>query len=305
MILIITHKNDYTADYLIDKLNSLNIPYFRFNCEDFLRYKINLEFGNTKGVTINNLSKFSSVWYRRTMLPDLDCENESERIYLMSEMNIFLKNLFEVISAKWLSTPSSVLQAENKFRQLCIAKEIGFNVPKTLVTTDKKELISFISENDKTVIKPLGSGRINYANNSAKLIFTNILDQEVINRIDSFELTPVIYQSYIEKEIELRVTVVGCDIFAASVDSQSLEETSVDWRRKKIKFEEYTLPEDLKQKCLLMLNKLDISYGAFDFIKGKDGLFYFLEINPNGQWVWVEKDTGMLISDSIIKFLTC
>lgn len=304
MILIITHKEDYTADYIIDKLNHSAIPYFRFNCEDYLKNNVTLEFGEIERLVIANKAVFTSVWYRRTKLPEVSATNESERIYLLNEMDVFLNNLFGVIKAKWLSEPSSVWKAENKLLQLSLAKQIGLNVPKTLVTTNRDELRLFIKRNEKTVIKPIGRGRIGYSDNTSKLIFTNIISEDVINKIDSLELTPAIYQEYIEKEYELRVTVVGTDVFAASVDSQSEEEASVDWRRKKIKFKKYLLPEDLKKKCLMLLAKLNISYGAFDFIKAKDGMYYFLEVNPNGQWVWIEKDTGQLISQSIIKFLS-
>jgi glutathione synthase/RimK-type ligase-like ATP-grasp enzyme len=220
-------------------------------------------------------------------------------------MDTFLHNLFGIIKAKWLSNPSAVLNAENKLLQLSLAKAIGFNLPQTLLTTDKQELASFIKTNKATVIKPIGRGRVDYADNTSKLIFTNIINKNMIDEIDLLELTPAIYQEHIEKEYELRITIVGKDVFAASVDSQSDTEALVDWRRKKIKFEKYELPEDLKNKCLLLLDKLNISYGAFDFIKAKNGIYYFLEVNPNGQWVWIEKDTGQLISESIINYLSC
>ena len=258
MILIITHKDDYTADYVINKLNKLNILYFRFNCEDYLQYKISLHFEEKESFTINGYTTFSSVWYRRTKLPDIKANNEGERIFILNEIDAFIHNLFGVIKLKWLSNPLAILRAENKFMQLSLAKKIGFNVPKTLITTDKRELTSFINNNRKTVIKPVSKGRINYPNNTSKLIFTNIITKKVIDEIESFELTPAIYQEYIDKEYELRVTVIGKDIFSASVNSQE-SEALVDWRRKKIKFEKYDLPPDLKEKCFSLLKALNIS----------------------------------------------
>lgn len=305
MILIITHKEDYTTDYVIDKLNKKSIPYFRFNCEDYLSYDIFIEYNFKNIISINNINKFTSVWYRRTKLPTIDCENQSERIYLLNEMDTFMHNLFEIIDAKWLSNPISVAAAENKLAQLMLAKELGMNVPTSLITNNISQLKCFINKNSKTIIKPIARGRIDYADNSSKLIFTNIIPEEVINQIDSYTLTPAIYQEYIEKEYELRVTVVENEIFAASVDSQSFNEAQIDWRRKKMKFEKYNLPEALKNKCRMMLKHLNLSFGAFDFIKATNGDYYFLEVNPNGQWVWIEKDTGLPISESIIKFLSC
>ncbi len=306
MILIITHKQDYTADYIIDKLNKRKIAYYRFNCEDCLESNITLRFGKQQDIAINNFSIFTAVWYRRTKLPEIKDATVEEKIYLANEIDSFLHNMFGVIKAKWLSEPASVVIAENKFLQLSIAKEIGFNVPTTIITTNKNELIAFTKKYNKTIIKPISRGRIDYKNNeSSKLIFTSILDKDTIAQIDYFHLTPAICQEYIEKEYEIRVTIVGEDIYASRVDSQTDEETIVDWRKKKLKFKECFLPEDINQKCLQLLSRLNLSYGAFDLVKSLDNRYYFLEINPNGQWVWIEKDTEQKISDSIINFLTC
>ncbi len=303
MILIITHKEDYTADFVIDKLNRNGIDYFRFNCEDILETNFSIRFGQSHSLIINNQQEFSSVWYRRTKLPALAGFTHSERIYLLNEIDIMTNNLFACIQAKWLSNPIAVAAAENKFLQLKIAKEIGFNIPNTLVTTDRKKLISFFKTNKKTIIKPVGMGRVEYSNNTSKLIFSNILDDTLIGEIESFEITPAIYQEYIEKEYEIRATVIGKEIYAASVNSQSKTESSVDWRKSKMKFEKYLLPYEIEQKCFLLLEKLNLSFGAFDLIKSTDGQYYFIEVNPNGQWVWIEKDTGQPIAESIIKFL--
>jgi glutathione synthase/RimK-type ligase-like ATP-grasp enzyme len=114
---------------------------------------------------------------------------------------------------------------------------------------------------------------------------------------------PCIFQENIEKRKEYRVTVVGDEVFSASVDSQSNEMTQIDWRRKKLKFRANILPKEIENLCIKLLMELGISFGALDLIETTKGDFYFLEINPNGQWAWIEIDTGLKISDSIIKFL--
>jgi hypothetical protein len=304
MILIITHKEDYTADFVIDKLNNQGISYFRFNCEDFLSNEVSVNIGNSQSNLIAGHSSFTSIWYRRIKLPNIQAANEAERLYLLGEADVFLQDLFGIINGKWLSHPAAVHKAENKLLQLSLAQKVGFKIPDTLVTTDRTELKRFASKHKKMIVKPIGHGRINYPDNSSKLIFSNLLNQNIIDRIDGLELTPAIYQEYIEKDYELRVTVIDQDIFAASVNSQSDTESSIDWRKKRLKFDHYNLPEPLKSKCLRLIRGLNISFGAFDFIKSTNGQYYFLEVNPNGQWVWIEKDTGQLISDSIIKFLT-
>lgn len=305
MILIITHKEDYTSDFLIDKLNSRNIPYFRLNCEDCLKTNISLRFGNPTSHHIFTEKRFKSVWYRRTKLPSVTGLRKEEELYVLSEIDAFLTNLFQLVDAKWLSKPIALQLAENKFLQLGLAQQIGFNIPKTIVTTNRDELADFIRSNEKTIIKPIYSGRVEYTDETAKLIFSSIVPPSVVDRLEAFELTPAIFQEYIEKEYELRVTVVDGRFFSAKVNSQLDSETMVDWRRKNLKFEPCSIPDELGLKCQAMLKRLNISFGAFDFIKARNGEYYFLEINPNGQWAWIEMDTGLMISEAIINFLLC
>jgi glutathione synthase/RimK-type ligase-like ATP-grasp enzyme len=304
MILIITHKDDYTADYVINKLNKSGIPYFRFNCEDYLDYNISVSFDPHPGVTINGFSDFSSVWYRRTKLPDINAANQSEYLFLLGEIDTFLTNLFGIVKGKWLSNPSNVHIAENKMLQLTLANEIGFDIPATLITSDKGKLASFIGNNKKTIIKPLGRGRIDYPDSSSRLIFTNVVSDETISSIDQLILTPAIFQELLDKEYEIRTTIVGKEIFSAIIDSQANEESKIDWRRSTLKFEKYELPPNINEMCFELINKLGISFGALDFVKTKSEKYVFLEINPNGQWVWIEKDTGHSISKAIINFLS-
>ena len=126
-----------------------------------------------------------------------------------------------------------------------------------------------------------------------------------MEKLETMKMTPSIFQKYIEKEYELRITVVGEEIFAAKVLSQSDCETIVDWRRKNLRFQCCEVPEELNEKCCQMMKRLGIAFGAFDFIRTKEGQYYFLEVNPNGQWVWIENDTGLKISDAIINYLLC
>ena len=135
MILIITHKEDFTADFVINKLNEREIAYYRFNCEDIDKENYLFSNQNHFSFQLNNLNSFHSVWFRRTKLPQLNIKNEAEKLYLLSEYDSLLNNLFlQLKTKKWLSNPTNVYQAENKIFQLHIAQEIGFVIPDTIIT---------------------------------------------------------------------------------------------------------------------------------------------------------------------------
>lgn len=305
MILIVTHKEDYTADFVVDKLNKRDIPYFRLNCEDCILQDVQIFFDSSlQGFSINGISKFSSVWYRRTKYPEIKARAQAEYIYLINEADAFMRNLFGMISAKWLSDPYAIEKSENKFLQLSIAQRTGLSIPKTLITTNKETLRNFINRNNKSIIKPISQGRILYPENNEKLIFTNVLSTDLIDSLHEYELTPAIFQEFVEKDYEIRVTVVGTSIFAARINSQADEQSRIDWRRKRLTFEKYSLPKHIEEKCIKMMCELRINFAAFDFIRTPSGEYVFLELNPNGQWVWIEQDTKLKISDAIIKYLS-
>lgn len=305
MILIITHKQDFTADFIIEKLNQRSIDYYRFNCENLDSMDYSFQNRDEFSLLINNCSKFNSVWFRRTKLPEVSVKDEGEKLFILGDYDSLLDNMFSNIHAdRWLSTPKYVYESENKLLQLKIASELGFSIPNFIVTQSKQRLKEFIKENDENVIiKPIRQGRIN-SSNGFKTIFTNKLSREQIDNIDDFDLTPCIFQQYIDKSYELRITVVNNRVFSARVDSQEYSETSIDWRKKKIPFQSYILPEKIREKCIQLLNRLNLSFGAIDLIRDVNGEYFFLEINPNGQWAWIEIETGLPISDEIINFLT-
>lgn len=304
MILIISHKADFTTDFLVNILNRRDIEYRRFNCEDIFSSEINIEINGGFIFSILGQDHYDSVWFRRTKFPTLDNEAIADRRYLLTEADALLKNIFAAVSAKWLSHPDVVYRAENKLYQLKSARSIGFAIPETLVTTSKEDLSAFYHENNgDVIIKPLSQTRLP-SEKSPSFIFTNLVPPSLMDQLDSFDLTPCIFQRNIQKKFEVRVTVVGDNAFAASVDSQSSEQSKIDWRRERRSFERHELPAEVERLCVHLVKELGLGFGAIDLIYTPEGQYIFLEINPNGQWVWIEAETSLPISDAIIKYLT-
>lgn len=306
MILIITHKTDYTADFVINKLNQKGIDYYRLNCEDvFLKNNISIEFNDEVITQIGENQNFNSAWFRRVKFPDLKEYENDVKEFCYRELDSFFKNLWCVVKTdRWLSKPDNVYNAENKLLQLKKAKEIGLNIPETIVTGNAKRIKEFYDLHGQNIIvKPIHENRVISAG-FQRYIFTNKLQEVDFNKIEDRIPLPSLFQKYVTKHIEYRVTVVNEDVFVASVDSQSDEETKIDWRKKKLKFKSAHLPSNLKNQCVELTRSLGISFGAIDLIEDPEGNFHFLEINPNGQWAWVEMDTGLPISESIVEYLS-
>jgi glutathione synthase/RimK-type ligase-like ATP-grasp enzyme len=304
MILIVTHKTDFTADFVINKLNRRKIDYKRLNCEDFLSSDFFFKYDPSFSYLLLGQNDYQAVWFRRTKLPEIKELSNYEKLYVWNEIECFFKNLFSILPVNWLSSPVSVYEAENKLLQLKAAQELGFDVPNTLLTNSKTELRDFYYDNGRDiVVKPISQTRVSNSDAST-FIFTNLILPQHIAELEQFDLTPCIFQRKIPKKYELRVTVVGEQVFAAAIDSQKDEETKVDWRKKRLKFKEVELPMDLQNLCVQLLKTLNLGFGAIDLVKTPSGEYVFLEINPNGQWAWIENQTGQKISNAIIKYLT-
>jgi hypothetical protein len=306
MLLIITHQQDYTVDFVVNQLNATSTPYFRLNCEDLLTTPHRVHFAANGKLSFGKLAHISAVWFRRVkqpMLPVGTAPHVAE--YVIGELSALLHNLYLLLDCKWVSQPTFIYQAENKLYQLKIAGTLGFTLPETLVTNERQALADFYRvHGGEVIVKPLHNSRPVQPDGLQQVIFTNRLDPVHLQQLDRYDLTPGIYQRNIAKAYEVRVTVVGTTVFAAAVDSQAVAATQQDWRRTKLPFKAYDLPAAEAHRCVALVQALHLRFGAIDLIKGTDGQYYFLEINPNGQWAWLETDCGLPISQAIITELT-
>lgn len=299
-VLVVTHSGDATIDYLIEEYKDVN--FFRLNTDLIERYSIHIS--EEKIEIVNNITQkkiintdCESVYFRRMMLPEF---KEYNQIYFQALVSDFLSNIegiIDVFAKKVLTTPTILKRADNKVIQTQLAKKFGFKMPCTLITNNNKAVERFFEIEDKIIVKPLSVGRL-IMENSIEIVQTNLVDKKL--ELPSLAKNPTYFQQYIGKEYELRITIINSSIYSVKIYS----EDQVDWRRfnNNVKYELTQVPETLAQRCLAIMDELNIKYAAFDFIY--DGLdYYFLELNANGQWLWLEKELGLDISKKIIEYL--
>lgn len=295
-ILIITSSFDKTADYFISK-HSNNINYFRINSDHFSHYDFafdNYSWTISCKEFIVNGSTIDAIYYRKPTFPNLDNYKVKYRSMMQKDMLCILYGIMESFKGKCLTKPSILMKAENKPYQLLLASKIGFIQPESLITNSSESANKF-SSNTSNIIKPLTTGKI-FSRGNYELFYTNTLDNSIINDI---ELSPIYVQRYIPKDFELRVTIINGQVFPVKIYSKE----KIDWRKAiDINYEITKIPSEITKKCFQMLDALDLKFGAFDFIIN-NGEFYFLEVNPNGQWLWLEKLLQLNISGHIISYL--
>lgn len=317
MILLITSKDDVTTDFVVKKLAESDVKFHRLNTEDLIyNYQMNLDFTISSFKLFDkilhetiDLDNIKSVYFRRPKLPNLPNDQLSigERNFFLTEINYIYEAVYSILEkAYWISPVYSIRQAENKTLQLQLAQKLGFEIPDSLISNRYDKLYDFISEHDNDcIIKPIKTGFIEEKENS-KVIFTSEIDIATLQPYEHTFIYPTYLQKRINKKADIRATVVGSKIFGAAIYSQDTELTKIDWRKSssiRIRHEQIELPKDIKEKCFLLVKSLGLRFGAIDLILTPDDHYIFLEINPNGQWAWIEKRLGYNISQTIVNLL--
>lgn len=308
MLLLVTNRRDITIDYVVAELKRRKTPFFRLNTEDlpsarctmsaFPRSAWSLLFGEHEV----SGSDVKAAYFRRPAPPasNLTITDNGEREYAEAEWGAFLKSLYSRLEGLWLNAPMDIFASEDKPKQLTLASEIGFHVPQVMITNDITTVRKVIQEGP-AIGKPLRQALIN--GEQERVIFTTRLERLNDSDLDAIAMAPFIVQTEIRKQYDVRVTVVGSQVFATAIRSQEHEETKVDWRqgsRPDLKHERIELPREVEEQCAALMKRLNLRYGAIDFICDQQGKFWFLEINPNGQWAWIENLTGYPIAAAIV-----
>ena len=141
---------------------------------------------------------------------------------------------------------------------------------------------------------------------NGEVLFTNIITEtDLVHNAPSLAKAPGIFQEEIKKKYEYRITTIDETIFCVRIHSQRLEATKLDWRRDQtnVRYEVCSLPSTICDQILRVNAQLGLRDSAIDMIETPDDHFVFLEANPGGQWLWLEKKTGVPISKEIARRL--
>jgi glutathione synthase/RimK-type ligase-like ATP-grasp enzyme len=312
-ILIITDDFDIHADIAILRLRELGHNPIRFNPRDTPDYsQITFDISgaacrsrlNTRNHKIY-ADEVDAVWWRKPKTLEKSKElSGNEATFAVTELAHALKGFWSSLDCYWMSPLANIFRAEDKVDQLKRASQMGFRIPQTLITSKPAEVMEFFDRcNGKIVYKTIADPTIAGSSSGnivirageqpprPKYLFTTLVTREFLDEnVDRVRYTPHQFQEFIPKAHELRVTVIGEEVFVAEIDSQSQGRTMVDWRHHDVpmRLRAATLPINLKEKCLKFVQGYGLNYSAMDFIITPQGEYVFLESNPNGQWYFVE-----------------
>lgn len=306
-ILIISDIHDYSTDFVTNQLNKSDTSYLRLNRDQFKNFRINLIpakqrlFGETEKFIFEiNPKILKSIYFRAPIYlrdnykPDLSLNEQLSR----NQWASFIRALILFDDVLWVNNPQATYSAEIKPYQLYLAEKIGFKIPNTIITNDIPPQ-NFVG--DKLILKTLDPALLNIDGKEG-FVYTNLVNyKELIGA--NLSNTPVIFQEPLIPKVDIRVTVIDETVFAVSIKKNN-KGIDIDWRLEKdsLDYSEIQIPYKIENKCIKLLKELDLKFGAIDLvIYGED--YYFIEINPTGEWSWLMSHTDLAIDKTIAELL--
>lgn len=307
--LIVSSTIDFSTDLVCYQLMKDNEKFYRLNRDEFCKHKIivdlqrklmvisidgeeyEAQFDNLKGIFFR-----APVFLRTQSKAELTVHEQLEK----NQWSSFLRNLIIFKKAKWVNNPVSTYCAENKLFQLCIAEECGLLVPDTFVSNCTDFNLDF---NKKYIVKSLDTALFYDVKNKKEMFtYSNVVTGAELQEYD-LTSAPIFIQEFLNPKVDCRVTYVAGTIFPVKI-LQNGQGMYGDWRGRKEELEyiPFRLPADVEAAIYKLMKKLDLNFGGIDLAIVNEK-YYFIEVNPTGEWGWLEVKTGMNISETIKKAL--
>lgn len=246
------------------------------------------------------LEGFRSVWWRRALGFQIDPAVSDPRVrkYCAQECDAFVKGVTRSMRIPFVNDPFAELVASRKPFQLSVARGLGIPVPDTLISNNPAAVIDFWqAHRGDCIYKPLNAP-------DWTLPETRVLAEEDLEHLERLRHAPMIVQEKIAKGVDVRVNIFGTAVFACEFDS-SIPEAQLDWRLDlTARWRPHELPAALGDRLVTLLRALDLHYGCIDLRRQPDGEYRFFEVNPSGQFLFAEIDTGQPLLHSLAALLT-
>ncbi len=313
-VLILTQRFDPHADVVIDALEHYDVTTLRLNSEDLHRYVLTWhgdesapEIADAFGRSIH-MGVARSCYFRRTVHSDPHAKADTAEAIEFSarEAEAFVEAMSAVRGTRWVSRPSAIAAAESKPVQLSVARELGLLTPRTIVTNDPMRAREFATAvNSDLIVKTLRTTGLRIGDIEFDIPARRLTKSDFVRRADAVSIAPTVVQEYVPKVAEVRVTVMGPEVFAVR-QIPMVAHPDDDWTRMStsdLSYEPVMLSHHLTERVRAFLNSYGLLFGALDFVETPDGSLIFLENNPNGVWYWLERETRLPMADAMARLL--
>jgi len=305
--LVISSTIDYSTDLICCELERRGLNYLRINRDHFSEYQIlytlqkdslSIKLGGYAFAI--SPSKLKSVYFRAPVfLRNMGKPYTLQEQLYKSQWSSFIRNLISFDNTTWVNHPVSIYAAENKLYQLKIAQRCCLSVPETYVGNTLPETI----QSARTYIVKSLDTALFYDNGQEMFTYSTMISgQELLNA--EIQSAPIIVQEYLCDKTDIRATVIGDTIFAVSITKNGCN-IEGDWRKSEkesLKYSPIDLPVNVQEHIRELMHKLGLRFGGIDLALVND-TYYFIEINPTGEWGWLVSTTKFPIDKAIAEYL--
>jgi ATP-grasp ribosomal peptide maturase len=310
-VLVATRLDDTTAEPVIAELHRRGVPVVRFDPGDFPgTLTVSARFDGERwdgrietGSRTARLPGPRSLWWRRPSGFNFKHLESQDANYALHQARLGFGGLLVCLpDCLYVNHPHRIADAEYKPVQLAAAARSGLQVPSTLLTSSPQDAREFIAarnaEGNRVLHKPLATPMWRTAEGEMRIVGVDIVTAADID--DSVAGTMHLFQQAVDKMSDLRVTVIGETVFTVRITSDLL-----DWRTDydALAYEVAELDCATKAGIRRYMNRFGLVFGAFDFAVDRDGTPWFLECNPNGQFLWFEEPTGLPLTTAMADLL--
>lgn len=310
-VLVVADDGDDTADRVCAVLRDRHVPVFRFDTADFPgRVQLHAELDGewTGHLTYDgerlDLSDVRSVFLRRPRPFEVPAHlTVAERWHAATECRYGLGGVLMSLPVPYVNHPSRSADAAYKPRQLRDLRACGLTTPPTLVTNSPDVVRRFAESHGTPLVCKSLAASVLHTGDTAHVAYTRKIT--ALDDLDGVDYAAHLFQPFIESEYAVRLTVIGQRFLAVRIDAGS-ERAVVDWRSDydSLTYEIIDLPPGTMAGVSAYMKMSGLHYGAWDFLVQQDGTYVTLEINPEGNYTWIEEETPLPISASIASFLS-
>lgn len=315
VVLLISNSHDFATDYVVAELRARGVRYLRLDTDLLPEDSVfldpitpTLDARTPQGTFRLTPENVSGVLFRApSHLSESGGERDApEERLRRHQWAAFTRALTVFEEPIWVNHPVPTFRAESKPYQLRVAAKLGWDVLPTVVTNDVPPAERPL-EDALLVVKALDTFFIRISGQDA-FFYTREVTRSDLSRYSLAEM-PVILQRRAVDKLDLRVTVVGDGCLAASI---VVEDAGVagDWRLQKdsVEYRTYNLPTSVEAKCIELVHSLGLTFGAIDLVYS-NCRYYFLEVNPTGEWAWLTENLGFpipkLLADALVGDKDC
>lgn len=312
-VLILAEDCDPTVDRVVLALSKKDVRAHRMDLgwfPDRLRVDAELDGDRWTGVLSTpgrdtSLKSLRSVWYRRPTPPRFPADmSQAARAHAEREARLGLGGVLATLPVLWVNHPARDADHAYKPRQLELAGRCGLPVPRTLITNDPHAARRFAGSTDHgVVIKVLGSSWL-HDNGKRMIAHTHRLTPADLTDLDGIALTTHQIQEWVPKQYEVRLIVVGRQMFAVAIRTTD-PDAHVDWRANydALDYTRIDVPPYVARAVGTFMTAATLNFSALDFVVTPENEWVFLESNSGGQYGWLATALGNTVSDALAGLL--